>query len=274
MDRYWFKIFGGALAIFGVGMGLYYGVRRGKDRVTQFVNSDEPITIPLGGAVPFTFDGQQIGKFQSITLERSSPKQMKGVDVKVKLADSLADTAVPACDLYTTKPDLNDQTAFKCAAENAATDKALAAVGNVTLIYHGSEHAKILYGDTADVAKFRHQNILTDGSDSRVALGGPGKVIDIRDGGDHVMGHIDSNGFHLTVKDANGENAKIEIGPKGVIVEGSGISDAVDTVAAEYARVKMQADSARAAGNRRLASKLDATADHLKGTLSRVAAAN
>lgn len=277
MDRYWLRIIAGALAIFGVGMGITYGVRQGKRRIENVVNSSDPITIPLAGIVPFTFDGHALGRVRSLTIERKSPKEMEGVRVSVRLADSLSAAAIPACDLYLDHIDIDEKTTFACAPDGASGDAKFARFGEVNFGDRENGGSRALFGDSGAVAKFRRSKLFDEsgnGAQVNVSSAAGGSDVSAVDGTDRVSVQADSAGVHIVVKDADGDNANIRIGPKGVVVEGSGVSDALDSVAVQYAAVRMQADQARRRGDRRLAAKLDETADRLKQVMGKVAAAN
>jgi len=98
MRNYWLKIILGAFAIFGVGMGLRAAFVATKSRVSAIANSSAPITIPLA-FVPFQLNGDRLGTFDHAILIRKSPKQITGVRLGVKLADSTGAARLAGCDL-------------------------------------------------------------------------------------------------------------------------------------------------------------------------------
>lgn len=98
MRNYWFKILLGALAIFAIGMVGVTMVRHGIAKVSTVVNSSDPISIPLA-FVPFMLSGERLGKLQHLVLYRDSPRQVRGVELAVDLADSLVAAGLANCRL-------------------------------------------------------------------------------------------------------------------------------------------------------------------------------
>lgn len=123
MRNYWLKICLGMLGVFAAGMLVITIVRAASGGVRHVVESDRPITIPLG-FVPFKLDGEKLGTIERVVLVRSAPKQVSGVEVVVELADSaLADTRLAGCALALDDLDrLDDRTTFRCVRD--ATDSA------------------------------------------------------------------------------------------------------------------------------------------------------
>src|SRR5690606_27686418 len=83
MNRYWLRIGLGALAVFAVGYAGWRLVERGVGEVRDLAMSDQEISIPLFGALPFTVEGRRVGSLQRLTLLRDAPKQISGVIVRV-----------------------------------------------------------------------------------------------------------------------------------------------------------------------------------------------
>jgi hypothetical protein len=98
MRNYWIKILLGAFAIFAIGMIGVTIVRKGIAKVNRVVDSDDSITIPLA-FVPFTLGGERLGTLQHLTVERSSPREVSGVELEVDLGDSLVATGLSGCRL-------------------------------------------------------------------------------------------------------------------------------------------------------------------------------
>jgi hypothetical protein len=112
MRNYWIRIFLGAFAIFAIGMiGVTIG-RKGIAKVNSVVDSDDSITIPLA-FVPFTLGGERLGTLQHLTVERSSPREVSGVELEVDLGDSLVAAGLSGCHLLaniesdSTEPGIN-----------------------------------------------------------------------------------------------------------------------------------------------------------------------
>ena len=137
MSRYWLRIVLGAMAIFLGGTALYYGVRSGKRRVEQVVESDAPITIPLA-FIPFKVDGHVLGTLSRLQIIRSSPKQVEAVNFRVKLTDSIGDDRLSQCILVAGDNGMNFQVkhinpdaTFYCATAKDTAGKNLAPLGSI-----------------------------------------------------------------------------------------------------------------------------------------------
>jgi hypothetical protein len=98
MRNYWIKILLGAFAIFAIGMIGVTMVRKGIAKVNSVVDSDDSITIPLA-FVPFSLGGERLGTLQHVTVERSSPREVSGVELEVDLGDSLVAAGLGGCRL-------------------------------------------------------------------------------------------------------------------------------------------------------------------------------
>jgi hypothetical protein len=137
MSRYWLRIVLMALAIFGVGTMGWYAVRRGTQRVKQVVESSDPITIPLA-FIPFKVDGRELGTLSRLQVLRSNPHQVEAVNFRVKLADSINDSALESCILVAGEngmklhiKHINPGTSFFCATAADTTGRGLAVVGKI-----------------------------------------------------------------------------------------------------------------------------------------------
>jgi hypothetical protein len=112
MRNYWLRIFLGAFAIFAIGMIGVTIMRKGMAKVHSVVASDDPISIPLA-FVPFSLEGERLGNLEQVTLERSSPREVSGVELEVDLGDSLLAAGLGGCRLVaniesdSSKPGLN-----------------------------------------------------------------------------------------------------------------------------------------------------------------------
>ena len=98
MRNYWIKILLGAFAIFAIGMIGVTIVRKGIAKVNSVVDSDDSITIPLA-FVPFSLGGERLGTLQHLTVERSSPREVSGVELEVDVGDSLVAAGLSGCRL-------------------------------------------------------------------------------------------------------------------------------------------------------------------------------
>ena len=130
MRNYWFRIVLGALGIFVVGMIGVSIVRGGIAKVSSVVEGDGPITIPLG-LIPFVLAGERLGNLDHVTLHRSAPSHVSGVELEVKLSDSLLAEGLSGCRLaarfeggdnksgVNIRVDRNQDGAFACVPEDS-----------------------------------------------------------------------------------------------------------------------------------------------------------
>jgi hypothetical protein len=130
MRNYWLRIILGALGIFVVGMVVITVVRSVKRKA----DSTDPLTIPVG-FVPFRLDGERLGTIRAIRLLRSAPHALSGVELRVRLADSVPGERVGACGLLVADDldNIDENTTLRCsstAADTAGLD--LVAFGTVS----------------------------------------------------------------------------------------------------------------------------------------------
>ena len=142
MRSYWLRILLGALAVFTVGMVGVTLFRHGREKVTQVVAGNGPLTIPLP-FVPFQLDGNKLGTVERMVVNREAPKKVSSIDLEVKLDDSLVAQGLAGCRLAANlesdsvkRGDLNvhvnrmgDRAFFFC----AKSDSALVPFGTVTM---------------------------------------------------------------------------------------------------------------------------------------------
>jgi hypothetical protein len=62
------------------------------------VQGSGPVTIPLA-FVPFNLDGSKLGTVDKLTLFRDAPKRISGVEITIKLKDSLVAGGLKGCRL-------------------------------------------------------------------------------------------------------------------------------------------------------------------------------
>ena len=130
MRWYWTKIMLGALGVFVVGYGAVMVVRGAIVRGRSVIESSDPITIPLA-FVPFTLEGQRIGTFQRVTIQRDAPKVVRAVDLRVKLEDSALVSALEGCELTTVNHgDFDIENGFTCIPKGTA-DSTMVSFGTV-----------------------------------------------------------------------------------------------------------------------------------------------
>jgi hypothetical protein len=98
MRNYWLRIILGAVVVFTVGMVGITLARQGIGRVRGVVEGSGPITLPVA-FIPFKLQGQKLGTVSKVVLERDAPKQIAGVELEVKLADSAVARGLEGCRL-------------------------------------------------------------------------------------------------------------------------------------------------------------------------------
>jgi hypothetical protein len=96
MRGYWLRILLGALGIFAVGTLIVTAVRATKAGVRSVARSAGPISIPLP-FVPFRLDGQRLGTFEKLVLNRDAPHDIRSVDLYVDLGRDTAAEAIHRC---------------------------------------------------------------------------------------------------------------------------------------------------------------------------------
>ena len=119
MTRYWIKIAAGALLIFAVGMGVWFGVRKGVRTVHTVFETSDPLSIPIKFAT-FRVDGTALGKLERLRLLRTAPKEVTSVQVTVRLdsasyADRLRNCAMRIDDVEK----IDERTTFVCVTADA-----------------------------------------------------------------------------------------------------------------------------------------------------------
>lgn len=115
MRRYWFKIAGGALAIFVVVMLVIRGVEGIRGRVQDVMNGSGDVTIPLMGIMPLSIGGVRYGRLNKIQIHRDAPKHVSGVTLVARLDDSVDSDRFDACDFTVGHAThIDEHTTFTC----------------------------------------------------------------------------------------------------------------------------------------------------------------
>lgn len=158
MKWYWGKIVLGAIAVFAVGYATVWFVRGRVHSFQRMVESSDPISIPLA-FFPFTVDGVRAGTFRGVRIERSSPKRVERVTLRVALADSGAPD-LASCRLTSATPgSFNPESGFRCLAPEQA-DSGLVSFGSVTVTRRGGPDLTLpLLLDSALVADMRSSDM-------------------------------------------------------------------------------------------------------------------
>jgi hypothetical protein len=133
MRNYWLRILLGAVAIFAVGMVGVTLARQGVGRVRGVVEGSGPITLPVG-FLPFKLDGERIGTIKSIKIIRNAPKEVRSVNVAVRLADSVGPNRLDPCILVAQGfENIDSETTVLCSTAKDTVGEDLAVVGGINL---------------------------------------------------------------------------------------------------------------------------------------------
>jgi hypothetical protein len=133
MQRYWFGIAIGAVAVFMVGLLVLNAGRHGARMVERTLDSADPISIPLA-FVPFRLGGREVGTIREVQFVRSSPEVVRGVELEVKIEDPTALDQLRDCALATSDvANFNRRTTFKCLSPETATSGDFIAFGKVSV---------------------------------------------------------------------------------------------------------------------------------------------
>ena len=116
MRNYWLKIFLGAVAVFGVGMVVVYGIRGASHNIEAIAEGTGPITIPLA-FVPFELDGQRAGTIRRLVIFRDSTQEPTSVQVTISAGDSAAIERLARC-ILAIRQDSNATTGAKATHPN------------------------------------------------------------------------------------------------------------------------------------------------------------
>jgi hypothetical protein len=173
MRNYWMRIIFGAVAIFAVGMVGVTLARQGMGKVRGVVEGSGPITLPVA-FIPFKLDGEKIGTIQRIKVLRNAPNQVRSVNVRVRLADSVNPGRLDPCILVAYGFEhMNSETTFLCSTAKDTVDEDLVAVGEVAL--SRSNRSFRLYMPRDAIQQLTDSDVVFVGGDS---LGPPGRMGD------------------------------------------------------------------------------------------------
>jgi len=210
MQRYWLKIALGAAAVFGLGMGVIALVSNSIHEVKSVVASNRPIGIPLM-ILPFRLDGDQIGSIRRLELLRTSPGEVSGIRLTVRLRDSVTSAQIPDCRLTIyERHALGGRHGFQCRESSDSAAEHLKQIGEVVFEPGGAVRAIFAPADhvapwgTYDTASVRAElaRLQADGlADSA------GAVIEVgRHAEQLVRIQADSHGASMRIRDRSGRN--------------------------------------------------------------------
>jgi hypothetical protein len=175
MRNYWLRIIVGAAAIFAVGMVGVTLARQGMSRVRGVVEGSGPITLPVR-FLPFKLDGERIGTIESIRIMRNAPKEVRSVNLRVRLADSVNPGRLDPCILVAEGfEDINDQTTVLCSNAKDTVGEDLVAVGTIKL--RKSERSFQLFMPRDAIQEITDSDFVFVGEDSGEALARQGDSI-------------------------------------------------------------------------------------------------
>jgi len=231
MKNYWLRIALGALAIFTVGMTGRALINRGIGSVKGVVEGSGPLSIPLA-FIPFELNGNKLGTFERVTLERTAPRSVSHVRLEVKLADSTLARGLEGCRLAANidedssgEHNINIERGrfaegtFWC-ANDAATDTALVEYGQA--VFRPGDVTVPLYLPQGLVAELQDIDFDKDSEASAAAEAA-------------VEAAVDSTIDAVVESTVAAEQAKVRIGPAVKV-------GMLDSLRAEGVR---RADSAR-----------------------------
>lgn len=213
--KYWIKIVAGMLGIFVVGMVIVNAVRAGVNEVETFVDSANPITVPMFG-VPFRTAKGELGKIQQLRIERESPRVVDGFHLTVALDDGVDVDQFDYCEVtIIDASNIDENTTFTCltAADPAFED--LVNFGSITFRPSGETHRLMVPSAVRDEMRAAFQE--GDGPTDSVmvdAREGDGKVV-VEIGGKRVVDiSADSAGGQVIIRNP-------ETGEKVVDIKGT-----------------------------------------------------
>jgi hypothetical protein len=175
MRNYWLRIIVGAVAIFAVGMVGVTLARQGMSHVRGVVEGSGPITLPVR-FLPFKLDGERIGTIESIRIMRNAPKEVRSVNLRVRLADSVNPGRLDPCILVAEGfEDIDDQTTVLCSNAKDTVGEDLVAVGTIKL--RRSERSFQLFMARDAIQQIADSDFVFVGEDSADALARQGDSI-------------------------------------------------------------------------------------------------
>ncbi|MGE5231851.1 MAG: hypothetical protein ACM3NS_08915 [Deltaproteobacteria bacterium] len=149
MQRYWVRIAVGALAVFAVGMVSISLGRRVIASVEALAKSDRPIGIPLA-LLPFRLAGDELGTVRRLELIRSSPQDVSGVRLTVRLQDSTAVRSLRDCAVTLRGPQVfGGREGFVCSSAADSAAEHLEKIGEIVVEPGGLVRALLVPGDHA-----------------------------------------------------------------------------------------------------------------------------
>lgn len=279
MDKYWMRIGFRAVVIFGIGMLVWTGVSFGKSKVQRLVESNDPITIPIG-FLPFNVDGSRMGTVRSLRLSRNEQQRLTDVQVNVRLGDRADAERLPSCDLYLADTkNIDEHSSFSCVPQELVQSGAVQRVGHVVLT--PTDRRIPIWGDSAAVGEMMRAKIggNSDLTEQHVeaqvatevahglAVAGIGDSMQagrtiVSANGDKVTMQHDANGLRISVSGVDGQRVDVVAGAAGVHVNRQGDEEAA-RLANAYADAKTSAAAARSRGDQRVSARAEDRANDI-----------
>jgi hypothetical protein len=149
MQRYWVRIAVGALAVFAVGMVCISLMHNAIANVKALAKSDRPIGIPLA-LLPFRVAGEELGTVRRLELLRSSPQEVSGVRLTVRLKDSTHIESLRDCVVTLLGHQVfGGREGFVCSSPADSVAEHLEKIGEIVVEPGGLVRALLVPGDHA-----------------------------------------------------------------------------------------------------------------------------
>jgi|AP12_2_1047962.scaffolds.fasta_scaffold33069_2 hypothetical protein len=180
MRSIWLRITLGALAVFAVGTAAVHLGRKAKVSVARTLHSDAPLPIPLVGLVPFRVDGSDMGSLRRLEFIRSSPSEISGMRVFVRLnSDSLGGGQLANCSIGLRSIDnIDERTSFVCISPDSTAPEGLESFGFVFFGQNGDSAPLFLPRDA--VAELRAARLDFGSHGIRVGHAGDSVQVDVK----------------------------------------------------------------------------------------------
>ena len=202
--KYWLKIILGMLAIFTGGMFVVKGLQAGRNRVETFVESAEPLTVPLMGMAFKTAKGP-LGKLESLRIERSSPREIEGFYLTATLDEGVDVNQFDQCEVTVDDPEnIDENTSFDCITAAHPGFEDLVQFGTITFKPSGESHRLMVPSAVRDQIRTAFMED-ADGAMTEIYGDSAGEgSVKVEINGKRIVDiHGDSAGGHVRITDPN-----------------------------------------------------------------------
>jgi hypothetical protein len=198
--RYWLRIATGALAIFGIGMGIIFTTRQGLGLVRSASRALSGIPLAM---LPVRVDGQELGTLRQIDVEANA-QDSAAVHITVRASDSLLGERFEHCLLVPSGGSgRRKYSDFKCLSPTDSAGADLRKVGEIVVEPSGMVLDFLV--PAKQLAGWRHGRAMGDSDvkSVRIQADSSGAVIDVRGRGGRKLFHLeaDSGGARISVHD-------------------------------------------------------------------------